>query len=61
MSSKTIIAAVVAMILLTILISFGNVTVWQGHFPLMIVVNQGEALSVDLNTLRFATCWNDIE
>lgn len=61
MNWKTVIAAVVAIALLAILISFRDVTVWVGRFPLTILVRQDETSNVDTATFRFATCWNDIE
>lgn len=38
---------------------FGSVAVWDGHFPLTIIIDANQP--IDASQLHFATCWRESE
>ena len=58
---KTLTFAAVALLLIAALLPICQTAVWDGHFPLTIVFNEGETLNAAPGTFLFAACWQEFE
>lgn len=59
MSRNQLLFSVFALIIIALLIPYGYVSVFDGHYPLTITVAETE--TVDARSLQFAMCWTDAE